>query len=219
MPNVTFPGINANKAKNAKKDQVSYTGPKPPKGVYRIIIKRLGLKVNKNDDMMLNCVCEINEPEGSPKAKYNGYGFWWNGNVTDEGAGYVNQFLLAASGGKKAVVDAFWDGKVKTSEKPAKGKVAFIMAIGPLKINGSLDAVVNTRMSKPYQGETKLEVADWLLPSEGEKALAAREEDDDDDDDSGEEVEVDIDSDDDAGEEDIVDAEVVSDDDDDEPPF
>lgn len=231
MPNVTFPGVNAAKAKKAKKEQIGYTGKRPPKGLYKVNVKRLGIKLNKNKELMLNCVCEIAEPEGSPKAKYNGYGFWWNGNVTDEGSGYINQFLLSITGGKQAVVDAFWDGKMKVSEKPAAGKVAFVLAIGPWKPQAATPAIVNTRLGKPYQGEVNLAVSDWLLPSQASKVLES-EEHEDEAEAAEDDVDVDLEGDEDSDEsadsddeesdeDDDADAEYVEDEDNDdgEPPF
>jgi hypothetical protein len=170
-------GANAATAKAAK---IGYTGSRPPKGLYRVLVKRLSMTLNKNEDFMLNAVLEIDEPKNSPKAKYNGYGFWWNGNCTEEGAGYINQFLDSITGGKKEVKDAFWGGKIRCFDAPKKGHKAVVQAIGPLKIQQEgMKAVVNTRLGKPYNGEQNLAVADWLLPSQAALAPDSDEQEDD----------------------------------------
>ena len=226
MPNIKFKA--GAKAADAKAAKVGYTGPRPPKGVYRVKVKRLTLTVNKNDDFMLNCVAEINEPKGSPKAKFNGYGVWWNGNVTDDSAGYVNQFLDSITGGKREVRTAFWEGKLRTFDAPKKGHKAQVMAIGPFKINQEgIAAVINTRLGKPYNGEQNLQVADWLLPSQvTEEQVAAADGDVEDDTEDADEVVVeddateDADEDGDGDEDDIPDGvEYTDDDEDNEPPF
>lgn len=183
MPNIKL-AVGA-KAADAKAKKIGYTGPRPPKGVYRVKVKRITCTVNKNGDYMLNCVAEINEPKGSSKAKFNGYGIWWNGNLTEDGAGYINQFIDSITGGKREVRTALWNGKLRTFDAPKKGHKAQVMAIGPFKINQEgIAAVVNTRLGKPYNGEQNLQVADWLLPSQvsNEQAEAAEGSDEDDDD-------------------------------------
>lgn len=165
MPNIKLKA--GAKAADAKAAKVGYTGPRPPKGVYRVNVKRLTCTVNKNDDFMLNCVAEIAEPKGSPKSKFNGYGIWWNGNLTEDGAGYINQFLDSVTSGKKEVRTALWEGKMRTFDAPKKGHKAQVMAIGPWKVpQEGAKAIVNTRLGKPYNGEQNLQVADWLLPSQ-----------------------------------------------------
>lgn len=178
MPNIKLAA--GAKAADAKAAKVGYTGSRPPKGVYKVLVKRLTCTVNKNGDFMLNCVAEIAEPKGSPKSKYNGYGIWWNGNLTEESAGYVNQFLDSITGGKKEVRKALWEGKMRTFDTPKKGHKAQVMAIGPFKVRQEgILAVVNTRLGKPYNGEQNLQVADWLLPSQvtAEQAEAAEGDD------------------------------------------
>ena len=165
MPNIKLKA--GSKAADAKASRVGYVGSRPPKGLYRVIVKRLTCTINKSDDFMLNAVLEIKEPKGTPKSKYNGYGFWWNGNLTEEGAGYINQFLDSITGGKREVRTALWDGKLRTFDVPKKGHKSQVLAIGPFKINqDGMPAVVNTRLGKPYNGEQNLAVADWLLPSQ-----------------------------------------------------
>lgn len=218
------------KAAEAKAARVGYTGPRPPKGVYRVMVKRLSMTINKNGDFMLNAVCEIDEPKGTPKSKFNGYGVWWNGNCTEEGAGYINQFLDSITGGKSEVKTAFWGGKIKCFDTPKKGHKAIVQAIGPFRVNqDGMKAVINTRLNKPHNGSQELGVADWLLPSQvtqqqAEEADGEIETDevDIDAEDGGDGVEVEQDEDGDAeadGDDDADDSIEYTDEDDNEPPF
>lgn len=219
MPNVKF-GVNAKKAVDAE-GGVKYTGKRPPhKTIYRVIVKRLGMKINKNEDFMLNAVLEILEPEGSPKAQYNGYGFWWNGNVTEEGAGYINQMLDSISGGKRAVKQAFWEGKCRVAEAPKKGgKAAPVEAIGPMKINpGGMEAIVYAELGQVFKNNQELAVGRWLMSSEVPDDADENLGEESDDKPSEDDVDVDIDDDDDDAVADDVDLDDDGDDDD-EPPF
>jgi hypothetical protein len=193
------------------------------------------MKINKNNDHMLNCLVEICEPGASKKANYNGYGFWWNSNITDEGAGYINQFLDAISGEDARVKKAFWNGKCRTNKPPKKGEAVTVMAIGPLKIQQEgMPCVVAAFKGKKFNDEINLKVGDWLLPSaasdiadddvdtpddedvETEYEEVETEQDDDGDIEDDDDDDDDDDSDDDS---DAVETEPSEDDDDDEPPF
>jgi len=103
MKKIKF-NVGADAAEATSDSESFYDGPTPPKGVYRTRLKFLKLKTNKNNDPMLNGIMEIEEPKGSDKAKYNGYGIWFNINVTRQGAPYVNNFLDTLGFNKKA----FW---------------------------------------------------------------------------------------------------------------
>jgi hypothetical protein len=193
VPNVKF---NVGNKADAEAGGSRYTGKRPPhKTIYRVKVKRLGMKINAKNDFMLNAVLEINEPDSSPKSKYNGYGFWWNGNINDAGAGYVNQFLDSISGGKKAIREAFWAGKCRTEAKPKKGEVTPVLAIGALRISqDGMDSIVFTRLARKWEGKQELGVDRWLLESQLTEDM-----DDDavDDDDDAEDVDTDVEDDDD----------------------
>jgi hypothetical protein len=211
VPTIKFGLGNKSEAEAGAK----YTGKRPPhKTIYRVRVKRLGMKINSSGDYMLNCVCEVNESSGSAKEQYNGYGFWWNGNITDKGAGYINQFLNAISGGKKAVRDAFWGGKTRVEGKPTEKQATPVQAIGPLKIDQEgLDAIVYAELGKPFKGNQELVVGRWLMTSEVPDDADQDEGEESDDDD----VEVDVDDVDDVDDaDDEDDADLEEDDEDDE---
>ncbi|QFG08206.1 hypothetical protein PBI_LAMBO_66 [Gordonia phage Lambo] len=174
--------------------QVGYTGEVPPKGVYRGRLKRMeltktGERSNNPGTPMLRMLVEIDEPKGSKKSQYNGYGIWNNQTITKKSTGFVNQVLEALVGGNeqkaKAVKTWFWKEQLVTDE-PEGGH---ILAIGKFKINSpeaDIAVIVDTknkRTNAEYP-DPGLEIKRWLVPSG-----------DSDDDDSVDEVDDDLDAD------------------------
>lgn len=150
-----------------------YDGPLPPKNTLaRVKVKQLKLKLNKNEQPMLNCVVEIDMPEGHKDAKYNGCPAWWNGNITKESAGFVNAFLRSIAGSEekaKKVINDFWDRGLNLvgDSKPNKAGVP-IGALGSLKIDPdkTLHGYILTKTKKNFQDKsvTEMDVASWVLP-------------------------------------------------------
>ncbi|WPH58013.1 hypothetical protein SEA_LUCKYLEO_65 [Gordonia phage LuckyLeo] len=158
--------------------QVGYTGPVPPKGIYRGRLKRMELtKTGPNSKApgtpMLRMLVEIDEPKDSKNAKYNGYGIWNNQTVTKQSTGFVNQMLESLTGGieskAKAVKTWFWKAQLNT-EEPDGGH---ILAIGKLKINSpeaDIPVIVSTknkRTNAEYP-DPGLEISRWLVPKDSD---------------------------------------------------
>lgn len=139
-----------------------YEGSVPPKGIYVTKLKFLKLKENRHGQPMLNGILEINEPEGSEKSKYNGYGIWFNQNVTRQGAGYLNKFLDALcpkSVDRTKFRKMFYNQLiVDNSEDPP-----VVEKIGTVRIDGKDHRVVVDTKRGSYQGDDKLEVRNYLL--------------------------------------------------------
>lgn len=134
-----------------------YDGPVPPKGVYRVTLKFMNMKKNKNDDPMLNGVLEITEK--GDKAQYNGYGIWFNQNITKQGAPYVNEFLDAFGYSRKA----FWGGQVAVDDAdadPDKRLLGQVTKIGTKKTEDLMCRVSTKRGS--WNDEPRLEVGKYL---------------------------------------------------------
>lgn len=120
-----------------------YAGEIPKSGSYRVTLKRLMIRDNKNNDKMIVGLAEINEPAGTPAAKYNGYGIWFQQNITDQGAGWVNGLLDALTDRseeeKEEIRDAFWNEGIKITpheKKDRNGKDQYhIKKIGDLLVN------------------------------------------------------------------------------------
>lgn len=180
--------VNLNMKKNARKASkrggAFYKGPIPPKGSYLGTLKRLELvKENSAGDPMLRGLLEINEPKKSKASKYNGYGVWFNQNLTDVGAEYCNGFLDALAGPNETkqqkLKDAFWGNGMVVD---GKGE-GHVLKIGTVRIGspeGKIVLAFNGRR-KGYQGEIKLDVAGWLILDEDGAVVADDDEYEEDD--------------------------------------
>lgn len=129
-------------AANREPGVKEYAGKVPRDGSYRVKLKFALIIKNSNGDPMITGLAEINEKKGSSQAQYNGYGVWFQQNITDQGAGYVNSLLEAWTDGsetaKQEIKEAFWEEgpKVKQGDKPFKGQPAMhIKRIGDVVIN------------------------------------------------------------------------------------
>lgn len=175
-------------ARNKEAGVTQYAGPKPKPGPYRVRLKRLFMDENKAGPS-IRFLMEIAEPKGSKNEKYNGYGIWGGQNITDQGAGYVNQLILAIANGDEEVKDAFWEEGVKAREDD-KG-VYHVERIGDFKVGSpkcDIELIVTTK-DDTYKGQTKLVTTSYVPIDQ------AITDDDDDDEDDGYMGEVDEDDD------------------------
>lgn len=162
-----------------------YDGPEPPARVpFRAKVKRLSLKLtNSKSNYMLNFVCEVNEPakkNGKPndKAQYNGAAMWGNLNITETGAPWVNQFLLALAGEDKAkkVISDFWAEKLRFDD--AEAQQPMIRSIGTFKINeDGMPIIVQGKTEAGYGIKADRFLLDSNLVGSGADADEADEED------------------------------------------
>ena len=139
-----------------------YDGPVPPPGLYKGSLKRLALKTNKNGDYMVNGLIEISEKAGTAKAKFNGYGIWFNQNVTAQGAPYLSNFLKAIGCTYKAFVAD--NGVVVDDAEPPN-----IIKIGAKKITPDIMVSVVTKAGL-YNGEEKLDVTRFVVKADEDEA-------------------------------------------------
>lgn len=175
MPRFKLEGF-GNEVKEAEAGTFApYDGPIPPsKTLLRVKVKQLRLKVNKNNDFMLNCVVEVDMPAGHDSAKYNGCPAWWNGNLTKESAGYVNAFLRSIAGSEpkaKRLINDFWDKGMGLigGDKPTKDKPLLIKALGSMPIDPEKPPTgyILSKTKSKYKGapgEKEMDVAEWVLP-------------------------------------------------------
>jgi hypothetical protein len=194
MPKVAWGGDFGRDVETAEGgDFEPYDGPTPKKGVYITRMKLLRLKINSNDDHMLNGLFVIDEPKSSPKSKYNGCPMWWNGNITEQGAGYINKFLDVLGLDRKA----FWSGKVlHDGDGDGVKTLGNVTKVGQKAIKlGQLVKVSGT--PNTYNEETNLQVGGFL---ELVKGRPADDVDEDEDEYDEEEVEEDDDEEDEDGE-------------------
>lgn len=159
-----------------------YDGPIPPKGTILVgLIKQIQLTKNRNSELMVKCLFEAKGNEGD-KAKYDGLPVWWNGNVTEQGKGFVNDFLiaLAARNGAepKTVIRAFWQKGPAIED--AQGKLPSpIKGIGTFRIEpNGMKGKISTKVGE-YKGDEKAEVGFWIVPKPGEDTAAPASDDTD----------------------------------------
>lgn len=180
-----------------------YDGPTPPKAVYRTTLKFLRVKDNSKGDPRISGICEIAEPKGSDKAKYNGYGIWIGLNINKQSAPYVNNFLDTFGFNRKA----FWGaGGVTIDENDENGSGMLILKIGTKIVKEGAACRIRTKFTPAKGGyDERLEVAGaGFLPLSGEDGGSAWDEEDDEAVDAAADAESDEDD-------EVVDAEVVDD--------
>lgn len=129
-----------------------------PKGVFRVVIKKLTVVKNKNDDDMIKVVAEVNETDKEKKG-YNGWAFWTQENVTEASASFLKQFLRSFG--------ASWaDFQQRTKMVPAtKTDPSQIIAIGKVNFAGTkkVFARVTVGMGRAQNGyEARTEIRRWL---------------------------------------------------------
>jgi hypothetical protein len=165
MPKATWGDVEGSPWEDELDDYPIYDGDLPPKGVYRLALKFLRLKKNKNDDPMLNGLLVINEPAGSKKAQYNGYDFWFNLNVTSQGSRWVNNFLAAIVPENKvaALRKAFWAQKVMID----KAEPPNVLSIGPVKITENMLVAAQCAHRKEYNSDdSTLDAKRFIRPTD-----------------------------------------------------
>jgi hypothetical protein len=195
MPTIKF-GKHVSDLANAADDVADggYSGPIPTeRGVYSCYVKIFDLVTNKNGDPMLKGLAVVDVPKKHKFAKYNGYGIWFQQNITDQGKPFVNQLLSALSDGSAEhaarIRKAFWTVGAQT-EKPLPAKpqqsAGAILKIGPLRFMDLDDKKIRILISgKPviYNSEPKLEAGKYVM-----KQVEEVVDEDDEDEDTGEEL-------------------------------
>lgn len=165
MPKATWGDVEGSPWEDDLDDYPIYDGELPPKGVYRLALRLLRLKKNKNGDPMLNGLVVINEPAGSKKTQYNGYDFWFNLNVTSQGSRWVNNFLSALVPENKvaALRKAFWDQKVMVD----KSEPPNVVSIGPVKITENMLISAQCSHRKEYNSDdSTLDAKRFIRPTD-----------------------------------------------------
>jgi hypothetical protein len=148
-----------------------------PRGVFRLWVKKITVVKNKNDDDMLKITAEIFETAKDKKG-YNGWVFWENQNVTEQGASFLKQFLKS--------IGATWadfEKRTKLINQNSATEPTEIVAIGPVNFAGKTKvlAKATTRMGKAQNGyEAKMEVGRWV-PKDSDDDESEDIEDEDED--------------------------------------
>lgn len=137
-----------------------YDGPLPPNGSYMGKLKLCQVVPMKKDPTKkrISILVEITDKD------YKGYPAWGGVNLTDQGKGFVAQFLRALTDGSDAEFDqirkAFSSSATVVDEKKTN-----IIKIGKWKVespDGSLPIRV-TLKQEPYNGKVNAKVQTFLL--------------------------------------------------------
>ena len=144
--------------KDARAESKEWTGPPPPNGVYRTKLKKLFIKPNNSGVQMLCGLAEIIDKD-HPKAR--GYGIWFQQNIDEKGAPYVNQVLDAIGGGGDAgedLINTFWaKGPTAVANEKYKGRFD-IKRIGTFKVEGEdIEIMISGKVRKSTTYGDKLE--------------------------------------------------------------
>lgn len=196
MPRKKF-GSKDFKGEGAEPEGGNYDNTPPKPGTYQGKLK--GLKVteiqtgpNAGADR-LRVLVEITGPKGAKNINGGsavGTGVFSGLNITEQGAGYVNQFLHAVAGAKsaadkKAIEKAFWGvGKYDGCAMDEDGEVEKIgkaLFIGSPAGERPIGIVTTVRPNK--DGEKMADISRFLAPK------AADDDDDVDEDDDEEDIE------------------------------
>jgi len=137
-----------------------YDGEDPPKGVYKFRLTMFRVKANKNDDPMLNGLL-ILQDDREGKSDYNGWGLWFNENVTDTGKPFVKRLLNALGVSwndlmNKTIIREGAKWPKSNGDEPAP-----IEKIGTVKFSAN-DVMVRANIGKRRGEGDDMEVKTWL---------------------------------------------------------
>jgi hypothetical protein len=151
-----------------------YDGPVPPGGVYRFKLRRLQIVTNRNGDDMMKWVMDIQEPKGSDKARFNGYGVWGQQNITDQGKPFLKNLLIHGLG-------VSWSDFMNKTITVDEERPTMVKSIGRKKF---LDETIDVRAQckrETYQGEPRLAFGRMLPWEDAEEEMDEGDEPDKDD--------------------------------------
>jgi hypothetical protein len=144
--------VDASKAPDA--GFTTYTGPMPPNGLYKCVLKSAWWGKSKNDVPMLTCVLEF-KAKSAEKAKYDGYAIWLR--ITHQESTLWRMKLLFAALGQPS------KASFNVTEKTGPfGKI--VSHIGRAQV-GKAELLVKTKTEK-YEGTNRLAV-DTMTPLPG----------------------------------------------------
>lgn len=158
MPKFNMAGFGADAAE-AEGGFAPYEGEIPPKNtILKGKVKRVQLKLNRNEDPMINGVFETGDDHPAKK-EYNGCPAWFNINVTDQGKGYVNEFFRALGMSKEDIV-SFW---VEGPNLEDKKLPSSFVGVGDFEFKDGMPVRIMSGRGR-HKGVERMEVASFLAP-------------------------------------------------------
>jgi hypothetical protein len=157
----------------------TYDGPPPVPGIYRGIIKRMGLaKIKTGDNAGGDRITLILEVESG---EYQGARIAHSLNLTKQGAPYINQFLESLTDGseqqKTGIRQAFWQTgyEVGPEDDGRMGKP--FLRIGPSTNPIGMVCTFRTKRGTDLSGNPRAAVARFVVPLPQEEDDVALETD------------------------------------------
>lgn len=145
--------------KNTEGKGKSATVNWPGKGPFRVKVRFLKVKPNKNGDDRISTMVVIDQPKGEDGAEWNGYAMFDGFNVTEQGAPYIKRFLK----GLGLQWSDFMDKTKKDDSDPPQITQIAGVKFGP---SASKDVYANVMVKvKPaddYNDDEHMEVSRWI---------------------------------------------------------
>jgi hypothetical protein len=119
-------------------DIVKKNGKKlPAKGVYRLRVRRMYVKPNKNQDDRVSVMLIMDEPKKSKASSYNGYLVRDGFNITEQGTPFLKRFLKG--------LGLSWDDFYNKSKEVEDGDRRELVQIGGTKFGSQETKEVHVR--------------------------------------------------------------------------
>jgi hypothetical protein len=149
-------------------------GELPNKGVYRLVVRRMYVKPNKNDDDRVGVMLIMDEPKKSKSASYNGYLVRDGFNINDQGTPFLKRFLRGM--GLK------WKDFHDASKEKEDGDKRELVQIGRMKFGSEakkdvhIKALLKESPADDYNDSPFMEVQRYI-PSEDAEPETTGDED------------------------------------------
>lgn len=135
----------------------------PGRGPFRMKVRFLKVKPNKNGDDRISTMVVIDEPKGSDAVSWNGYAIFDGFNVTDQGAPYIKRFLKALG---LSWSDFMEKTKKDDGDPPQITQIAGIK-FGPTATKDVyVNAMVKVKPADDYNDDEHLEVTRFVPKDE-----------------------------------------------------
>lgn len=147
----------------------------PTKGVYRLRVRRMYIKPNRNGDDRVSVMLLMNEPKKSKANSYNGYLVNDGFNITEQGKPFLKRFLKG--------LGLTWDDFYNKSKQIQDGDRSELVQIAGIKFGSeetkevNVRALLRERQPDDFNPEPYMDVARYL-PSDYEDEPESEDEDD-----------------------------------------
>jgi hypothetical protein len=138
----------------------------PAKGVYRMAVRRMYVKPNKNEDDRISVMLVIDEPKKSKSVSFNGYLVRDGFNITEQGTPFLKRFLKG--------LGLSWDDFYKRSKEQEDGDRRELIQIGGTKFGSAaskpvyVNALLKEKPADDYNDEPYMDVVRYIPKDDDE---------------------------------------------------